>query len=182
MFLYFKKSEHLVELFHLFPGKIFFCCSDFLPHNSLWDRLNLSVALTENTLSFNNIFVVNLLPCVFVGVVNISMVTVSSTNQRRCCYDHHRVVNQHSDWFPHHGSWSVTHLLLPTDVADGGPGGGAGGGAYHRDHALRQDLTHWERKKHKFEWNVVSSCARCFLPVCNDFHILFSENIVTTAL
>lgn len=40
----------------------------------------------------------------------------------------------------------VTHLFFPTDVTDSGPRGRTGGGANDGDHALRQDLTHCERK------------------------------------
>lgn len=47
--------------------------------------------------------------------------------------------------YPGHAKWAgpiATHLLLSTDVADGGDGGGTGGGANDRDNTPRQDLTH----------------------------------------
>lgn len=57
MFLFFFKSESLIKIFHSFLKKLFFSCSDFFVRQVEF----ISVALTEKTLSFNNIFVVNFL-------------------------------------------------------------------------------------------------------------------------
>lgn len=57
-------------------------------------------------------------------------------------------------------SEGVTHLFLPTDVTDGGDGGGAGGRANDRDHALRQDLTHCERRNQKQVFRTLGWSSR----------------------
>lgn len=47
---------------------------------------------------------------------------------------------------------ALTHLLLPTDVADDGAGGRAGGGPQDSDYPLGEDLTHCGRGAHKQEF------------------------------